>query len=197
MGWSAIAGYLAYETDEPLMDLARHRFHVAGGRGSGPYEPLPPERTDLRCGFVASRQPWRLAVLNLGPHDDLWPEVVGWGGHGWVSLEGDPTAITGECGDPGQWQRTHGDLGLRAMLNVEWLRVLTGGTLGPRLDVEPSRMLELAEMEDWSYAMALIAIGVDRQTFTYDPEVDALTSMSVYVDGEVAWSIRLAPLCCL
>lgn len=197
MAWSVIAGCLESETDEALMDLARHRFHVAEGRSPEPYEPLPRRRDHVGLGFVAHRRPWRLAVVRLGDQEVAWPEVAGWGGQGWASVGGDPVTITGDTGAPEVWQRTHGDLGLRAMLDVDWLRALTGGALGRRLDVPPRRMLELTAMEDWPYSIGLIALGADRQSFTYDPDADVLTSMEVHVDGHVAWSLRLAPLCSL
>ena len=55
-------------------------------------------------------------------------------------------------------------------------------------------MLELTENEQWPFASALIALGVDRQCFTYQSDADVLNSMAVYVDGQLAWSIRLNPV---
>lgn len=191
--WSTLAGRLDCEVDEALLDLARHRFHAARDRDAVQYTPLAPQRTRLSCGFVAHREPWRLATISLGDGDGGWlSDVVAWSGRGWATLGGDPLVVRGDTRDPYRDGTAHGDCGLTAMLNPDWLGALIGAPLSDRVEVTPRRMLQLNEREEWWYAASLIAIGIDRQIFTYRQNTEVLTSMTALVDDQVAWSIRLS-----
>ncbi|MGH9172228.1 MAG: hypothetical protein ACRD0Z_15375 [Acidimicrobiales bacterium] len=110
---------------------------------------------------------------------------------GWVSLGGEPLAVRGDARDPNRGS-SHSDCGLMAMLRVDWLRALVGEPLDEQIEVPPGLMLELGETERWWFASSLIAIGIDRQTFTYQAATDVLTSMTAYVDDQAALSIRLS-----
>lgn len=196
-GWSIVAGRFDSRIDQVLMDEGRRRHHSHRGCALRTDTPVEPPRSRFHGAFVAHKDPWRLAIITEGPGGSLGSGPAGttsvsaWASAAWVALEGEPLTVVGDTRGEGT---SPYDFGLRAMLQVGWLKSLVSGTLGPKVDIAPERMLDLMRTDEWPYSLALIALGASRQSFSYRNDADVLTAMTVTIDDAVAWEIRLDPL---
>jgi hypothetical protein len=69
MSWELLTGCVEEYFNEQLMDLGRHRFHLDNGSDREHDAPVEPEVTVFRLAFLAQREPWLLALIDLDPAD--------------------------------------------------------------------------------------------------------------------------------
>jgi hypothetical protein len=183
MAWCVLTGLCEWWADEGIRDIGRARFHRArGAQGSG--APRPPGTVDRsRVAFVARRDPWRLAQLQIGP-SAAGPTVVAWADEATVLLSGSPAEarILGP-------RQSYGDLALRRMLHPAPLETLVPRPWSSRLRIDG----ELLE-RDHSVLPELLSLAADFYRSTYDADLDVLTGWTAYIDGEAANRILLSHL---
>jgi hypothetical protein len=185
MAWEALTGVIDSWADEGLRDVGRRRFHEARGKqvGGG----LPRGSIDAsRHAFVVRREPWRLAQVSLAVTDADVPPwqlasdspgvVVSWADDATAVLRGSPAAQHHVPANE-SW----GDSGLRSMLEPEPLEALVARPWDREMTVDG----QLFEPGAWILP-DLVSLTADRYEAIYDEELDALTSWTAFIDGEVA-----------
>jgi len=190
MSWELLTGCVEY-FNERLMDLGRYRFHRDNGSGPEHYAPVEPEVTVIRLAFLAQREPWRLALIDLDPAD---PSILAFADDAWVTLRGDPLVPDGGAPAADRDVSTHGDHCVRALLEPAWLEEVLGGPVTSEVfDVSPERLLTVA-LDAGGRGLGLVSLGVDRHEVTYDRSLEIVTSWTTYIDGAVARRTRVLQL---
>lgn len=145
---------------------------------------LTEEPTIFRSALLATKEPWRLVLLDLA--DDP-AALLGWVGSAWVSLRGSPPAPTIDGDVTGH--ATHGDLCVNALLVPNWLAVVIGGPLSSSFEVPPKRLFAALGQPGTEQAGCLHSLGVKRYAVSYDKELDVITDWRTYIDGtEAHWA---------
>jgi hypothetical protein len=188
MGWSVLCGVVEQHYDQRLLDLGRHRFWRERGRANDDYVMLTEEPTTFRSAFLATRDPWRLMLVD--PADAGSLGLVGMMGSAWVSLSGGPSApkidgdVTGRV--------TVGDLCVNALVVPNWLTLVIGRPLTASFEVPPGRLFAAAEERETEQAGCLLSLGVERYAVRYNEELEIITSWRTYIDGTEAHWARLS-----
>ena len=115
--------------------------------------------------------------------------MAGWADRSWIALEGIPPKVVGDTRDPRHDGTYHDDLGLRALLDTRWLKLVAEGPFKARLEISPDRMVDLRELmypDEYEFASALVAPGVDRHELSLLSDSGIIESWTTYVDGRVA-----------
>jgi hypothetical protein len=184
MAWSVLSGVIEQYFDQQLLDLGRNRHWLAVGKGDESYELIDPDVATVRMAFLAHRNPWRLALINLDGGG--WPPIIGWAGEAWAGLDAYSLAPIGDAPAPGRNATTHGDLCVRTLLVPDWLHFAIDGPIASNELELTSLQLLAAAQEQGSTAGCLSSLGTDRYQVNYDPTLDVITSWTSTVDGELA-----------
>jgi hypothetical protein len=196
MAWEVLTGVIDWWADEGLRDVGRRRFHLAMGKQVGAGL-LPRGSIDAsRHAFVVRHHPWRLAQVRLDVADSdadgqtgqltaNAPGVV-------VSWADDATAVL--SGSPASQHvvpanESWGDFGLRSMLEPGPLETVVAKPWG-RLVTIDGQLLET----DSFILPELVSLTASHYEATYDADLDALTSWTAFIDGEVAHRQSLTQL---
>jgi hypothetical protein len=188
MGWSVLCGVVEQYYDQRLLDLGRYRFWRERGKAIDDYVMLTEEPTTFRRAFLATRDPWRLALVDPGDEGSLG--LVGWMGTAWVSLSGGPSAP--EIGGDVTGRVTVGDLCVNALVVPDWLVSVIGRPLTASFEVPPEQLFAAAEQPETEQAGCLLSLGVERYAVSYDEDLEIITSWQTYIDGAEAHWARLS-----
>lgn len=155
-------------------------------------DPTGDGASSTRVAFLARKVPWRSALVRLGSDDDNWPDMLASAG------DAPASAILSVGGIEFEVEESvfgHGDLGLRALLDIAWLRNLIGEIASDELVVEGS-MLELRSLasNDALAGAALIQPGADRYRIAIDRQLGVISEWTVEVQGHVVWHDVVTPV---
>lgn len=183
--WDVLTGTLEEIRDETLLDAGRDLYGRRGSPDLGLWKPpaSSPSKTTGRVAFVAQREPWRLAVVDVGDSDD--PLAVLWQGGVTSLIRGDPAQA--EVLGP---QMSHGDWSLSRLLLPQVLEELIP-TPWPDHLVVPGRVLEASCEEEGFLGAPEIVLGAERYEAEFDNVLGIFTSWSAYINQGKALQFRL------
>lgn len=183
--WHVLTGVCEWWADEGIRDVGRARFREARGTelSSAPGKRTPLGSIDCRrVAFVARRDPWRLAQVDVAGRDDC--PLVAWADNATAVLDDSPAKarIIGP-------KISYGDLGLRRMLHPARLETIVPKPWSSQLRIE-GQLLE----RDMSVLPEFVSLGTDFYEVAYDEDLDVLTAWTAYIDGEAASRISVSQL---
>jgi hypothetical protein len=181
--WHALTGVCEWWADEGICDVGRARYHQARRPelSSGKVRPLGTVDR-RRVAFVARRDPFRLAQVDLAGRDAC--SLVASADNATAVLDGSPAKarVIGP-------KVSYGDLGLRRMLHPAALETIVPRPWPSQLHVE-GHLME-ADMSLW---VPPLSLGADFYEVAYDEDLDVLTAWTAYIDGAAACRISVSHL---
>jgi hypothetical protein len=179
--WHVLTGVCEWWADEGIRDVGRARFHQARRPELSSAKGTPLDTISCRrVVFVARRDPWRLAQVDVAGRDAC--RLVAWADNATAVLDGSPAKaqVLGR-------KVSYGDLGLRRMLHPAPLEAIVPKPWSSQLCIE-GQLLE----RDMSVLPEFVSLGADFYEVAYDEDLDVLTAWTAYIEGAAASRISVS-----